>query len=299
MATLYPAELDELPSDIQPETSEDAAGLEHDVLHNRVNAAVNALQALLGTGTPAHTVLQRLTALEASEGGGGGGFNPGRLMLGSDLLTLPATTESSAVDWWTSTASGGSVLAGNVPDHPGVVVLRKSTTASSQANLNFKTPCVRLADGALRLDVCLATDLPPPVDATANAYVLRFGLRVAGNSQGDTDWLCGEFYGAASILAGLRGRAKSASVETVGAESELRLLPSTFAVLSLVTNSDASVAEFYMDGELAGTVTTNIPAAVQLRPFVQIWDAAGSTSRQQTSVSVDYISLSQTLNALR
>lgn len=72
MSTLYPGALDALPEDIQPETLWDAPGLEHDVMHNRLSAAVNAIQALLGTGAPAETVLARLLALET----GGGGVIP-------------------------------------------------------------------------------------------------------------------------------------------------------------------------------------------------------------------------------
>lgn len=77
MASSYPGALDNLPASIGPNTKEDAEGLEHDVMHNRANAAINALQALLGTGSPAATVLARLASLEAGGGGGGGGEDLG------------------------------------------------------------------------------------------------------------------------------------------------------------------------------------------------------------------------------
>ena len=73
--TPYPASLDLLPH-VPPNAHENDPGLEHDVMHARANAVLNALMALVGTveDTDALSVLGRLADLE--EGGGAGVVGP-------------------------------------------------------------------------------------------------------------------------------------------------------------------------------------------------------------------------------
>lgn len=72
--TLYPGALDTLPH-VPANAREWDEGLEHDVLHSRANAILNALQVLVGFGViPASgSVLARIRALEQSGGGGAPG----------------------------------------------------------------------------------------------------------------------------------------------------------------------------------------------------------------------------------
>lgn len=73
-STTYPLSYDPLPS-VQPLDRQNAPGLEHDELHTRANAILNALQQLIGLvdeETPPATLLERLALLEDSGGGGGG-----------------------------------------------------------------------------------------------------------------------------------------------------------------------------------------------------------------------------------
>lgn len=76
----FPAELDDLPA-VPAFAREDDEGLEHDVVHDRVNAAINAVQAEIGVGSiPSGGTLRarigaieaekRITALFARVGGG-------------------------------------------------------------------------------------------------------------------------------------------------------------------------------------------------------------------------------------
>lgn len=69
--TLYPADIESLP-EIGPNTKENDVGQEHDVMHDRANATLNALQVLVGTtsDTAPESVLGRLGALE--DGGSAG-----------------------------------------------------------------------------------------------------------------------------------------------------------------------------------------------------------------------------------
>lgn len=64
--TQYPTALDDLP-EVGVSAKENDPGLEHDVVHDRVNGAINAIQALLGTddGAIEGSVLARLLGVEA------------------------------------------------------------------------------------------------------------------------------------------------------------------------------------------------------------------------------------------
>lgn len=66
--TAFPAALDQLPT-IAAADSEQAPGIEHDVMHDKANGAINALQALLGvTGSSdPGTVLGALAALASGK----------------------------------------------------------------------------------------------------------------------------------------------------------------------------------------------------------------------------------------
>jgi len=65
--TTYPLAIDPLP-EILPTDKQNAPGIEHDEMHNRANAILNALQALVGTegaGPEDPSILGRLAALGA------------------------------------------------------------------------------------------------------------------------------------------------------------------------------------------------------------------------------------------
>ncbi len=64
----FPAALDHLPT-IQPNDSEQAAGIEHDVMHDMANGAINALQALVGIDgtTDPDTIRGAVAALASSK----------------------------------------------------------------------------------------------------------------------------------------------------------------------------------------------------------------------------------------
>lgn len=70
--TTYPAQLDPLPQ-VNANDRQNDPGLEHDVVHDRANAVLNALMALIGTTEDTHpaTLLGRLGAVETSTGSAG------------------------------------------------------------------------------------------------------------------------------------------------------------------------------------------------------------------------------------
>lgn len=66
--TTYPAAIDALPA-IGPLDRQNTPGIEHDEMHNRANAVLNALQALVGTeadSASAATIMGRLLRAEST-----------------------------------------------------------------------------------------------------------------------------------------------------------------------------------------------------------------------------------------
>ncbi|PJK00849.1 hypothetical protein CO641_02445 [Lysobacteraceae bacterium NML91-0213] len=69
--TTYPEAIDLLPH-VPPNAAQNEPGLEHDIMHARANAVLNALMMLVGThdnGIDGGTVLDRLVALEEGSPG--------------------------------------------------------------------------------------------------------------------------------------------------------------------------------------------------------------------------------------
>lgn len=95
--TSYPASLDLLP-EITANDKQNDPGIEHDVVHDKANAVLNALQAivgLVGDSESAPSILGRLKSLEAG----------GRL----DVISEPAAFTASAA---THAGSGRYIRAG-------------------------------------------------------------------------------------------------------------------------------------------------------------------------------------------
>lgn len=77
--TTYPATIEVLP-EIEPNTKENDPGQEHDVMHDKANATLNALQAFVGTTadtSAAPSIVGRVLALEEADPGGGDFTGPG------------------------------------------------------------------------------------------------------------------------------------------------------------------------------------------------------------------------------
>lgn len=75
--TTYPAHYDPLP-EIRPNDKQNDPTIEHDVVHDRAHAVLNALQVLIGFGDEpaADSVLGMIAALAGGGGAGGGKIAP-------------------------------------------------------------------------------------------------------------------------------------------------------------------------------------------------------------------------------
>lgn len=98
--TTYPDALDLLPA-IGPNTHEDDPDVEHDRVHDRANALLNALQGLIGTthNPVVGSVIERLLALEAGGGGSPGGVTADLQVL--DVLDGEVVVDCAAASYFT------------------------------------------------------------------------------------------------------------------------------------------------------------------------------------------------------
>lgn len=94
--TSYPTSIDLLPH-VPPNARENDPGLEHDVVHTRANAVLNALMQIVGTvdDTDPLSILGRLLQLE--EGGGGAGDVVGPASAGEDRIAVFDGTSGKAI----------------------------------------------------------------------------------------------------------------------------------------------------------------------------------------------------------
>lgn len=112
--TAYPASIEALP-EISANTKENDPGQEHDVMHDKVHATLNALQALLGTtdDTDPASVIGRLVTLESSSGGGG------RATVTALTSGTTITIDLSKGDFFTLTLAHNATIAFSNPPGAG------------------------------------------------------------------------------------------------------------------------------------------------------------------------------------
>ncbi|WP_101927009.1 MULTISPECIES: hypothetical protein [Luteimonas] len=108
--TTYPTTVDLLPT-IGANDPMNAAGLEHDQMHERAHAILNVLQQFVGTladTSEAATILGRLLALEA---GGGAGGSPRNELVAVEIASGVATVDVSASDYFSLAGTANAALA--------------------------------------------------------------------------------------------------------------------------------------------------------------------------------------------
>lgn len=143
--TAYPASIEELP-EISANTKENDPGQEHDVMHDKVHATLNALQALLGTtdDTDPESVIGRVVTLESSSGGGG------RATVTALTSGTTITIDLSKGDFFTLTlAHNATVAFSNFPGANRGFSVRLRVTQDGTGGHSLTQPAeVKLTDGS-------------------------------------------------------------------------------------------------------------------------------------------------------
>lgn len=175
--TAYPASVEELP-EISSNTKENDPGQEHDVMHDKAHATLNALQVLLGTtvDTEPSSVLGRLLALEESAPGGAGRSTVTALTSGSTV-----TIDLSLGDYFTLTLAHDATIAfSNPPGEGKGFSVRLRVTQDGTGNRTLTQPAavkltpgsdgaVQAASGAVSLVHYTSDDNGATIDTTIKA----------------------------------------------------------------------------------------------------------------------------------
>jgi hypothetical protein len=148
--TTYPLAYDPLPS-VAPLDRQNAPGLEHDELHSRANAVLNALQQLVGlVGDHAGelSILERLAAVETGGGAGGGQAVPEHVHAGASY-TLTAA-DAFAMVCMTSEVANTVVVPLNLDLEPGARI-DISQDGAGQTSVTFEQGVVVRSSDTLKI----------------------------------------------------------------------------------------------------------------------------------------------------
>ena len=115
--TSYPASVEVLP-EIEPNTKENDPGQEHDVMHDKANATLNALQAFVGTTADTSaddTIIGRVMALEEAGPGGGSDRSTVTVLTSGSTITI----DLSLGDYFQVTLAHNATIAFSNPPGSG------------------------------------------------------------------------------------------------------------------------------------------------------------------------------------
>jgi hypothetical protein len=176
--------------------------------------------------------------------------------------------------------TAANVMVAGEAGHPGIVQIETGTRADGQAALQTALDCLLLGGGAAVFEAVVR--IPTlPVAAQAFAFRIGFGDSVSGDhadgvyfelTQADTEWQC--------KTASNSNRTTSDSGETAQAN--------TWTRVRIEINAAGTEANFYIDGTLKATITTNIPtgAGRETGIVASIIKSNGTTER---TAHIDYI----------
>lgn len=145
--TSYPGSIDLLPT-ISANDPMNAAGLEHDQMHERAHAILNVLQALVGTAADtasAASIVGRLLALEAAPGS-----SARNSVIAVAIVGGVATVDVSGSDYFTLAGTANAALAfAGLPgaDKGASVRIRYTQDSTGGRTLTLPGTC-RLTEGS-------------------------------------------------------------------------------------------------------------------------------------------------------
>ena len=178
------------------------------------------------------------------------------------------------------TGTAANVNVAGEANHPGINQIETGTTATGRAAIQSALTNILLGGGAVVFEAVVR--IPTLPDGTESfAFRIGFGDSVSADfadgvyfqlSQADTEWQC-----------------KTASNSTrTTSDSGHTAQANTWTRLRIEINAAGTEANFYIDGTLKATITTNIPtgAGRQTGIVAHIIKSAGITER---TAQLDYI----------
>ena len=203
-----------------------------------------------------------------------------------DFITGATTSQMG----WAVNTSGGSAGATLVETAPYIshlnfgVIQIKSSTAVSGRTVLYVLPCMRLGNCKVTFETNIYLDDLGGILGTD--YQLHVGLCDQYNTNNDQqDGVYFEYQSTTSAnwricTASNNTRTKTTTTVPVVADQYIKL--------KLIVNTAGTNVDFYINGTLAGSITTNIPTAAgfNVGPYFRIRNTLLSTVR---SAYIDYV----------
>lgn len=184
-----------------------------------------------------------------------------------------------------ATSSGAMNSVNSLPDHPGIIYLRDSTTANGGYRISTATNAFRLAGN----EKCVTTFQPKGFRTTA---LTRIGFDDSTAITDPADCVCVKMIGNGTNGYTLTGIARSNNNQTATA-STFTTVANTWYTLIIELNANATVATFTLEND-AGTVvwtdtiSANIPTAAGRETGYSIGSWESTTDAAADILWVDY-----------
>lgn len=207
-----------------------------------------------------------------------------------------STTEDGEIGLlgWSVAVATGTVTAlasTNDTNSPGICVLNRSTTAAGRACINLGLAQVRLGGGEIIIEMRVRVS---QLSNGTNTYTFRAGLGDSVSAD-HTDGVYFEHNSTSGnwILKTANNNTRSSTTSSIAVATG-----ATWAKLRIEINSNATSVSYYVDGALAGTITTNIPTAAgrETGPNFQLVGTLGTVS---VNAQIDYFYFKQTFTTPR
>jgi lysophospholipase L1-like esterase len=215
-----------------------------------------------------------------------------------DLFAQPTNTGEFILTATNGTGSSVASSTINVNGRPGIISLATGSTAAGRVYVGTSTVVIELSAGE---SIFGSAAQIPTLSTSAERYSVQIGFfdTISGANQVDGIYFLYDEGGVST------GSAASANWQLVSCSNSVRtFITSTFAVdlnwnnFKIILNSAGTRADFYINGQLAGSISTNLPLgnARSLGFGAQIVKSIGLTSR---NILLDWLLFKQFFKVAR
>lgn len=175
------------------------------------------------------------------------------------------------------TGAGGAFIASIDKDHGGVVQVSAGTTSTGWCSFSTNPNTLRFSSVSTEITFFEAVIRTDVLSTAAQEYVVYWGI--GDNVTANTEPSNGAYFKYVRTTS-VNYQICTASAGTRSITTTSTAVPaSTFVRFKIIVKGN-SLASFYINDVLVGTLATNIPTASSLSCFLKIVKTAGTTARQ-------------------
>lgn len=197
---------------------------------------------------------------------------------------FPSGLSGSRLVETASGAGAGAAAVAATADRHGVVALSTGTTAAGYDGAATSPLSILFGGGQWILEAVVRF---PTLSTGAQEYLAHAGfIDTIGGAQTD-----GAYFEYDRATAGDVWRARTTSLGVSTTTAVSAIVANAWTRLDIVVNDDATQVDFYVDGELVASHTTNIPSGVgrNTGAGLQIVKSVGATARTLECDRLTYV----------